>query len=122
MKKWSVSLIMLAVLTTGCYYDQVYVAPVPHCLPCDVPVSFAAEIQTIFTAKCIACHPPTLNLDLTEGSAYASIIMPKYINLGTPAESLIYTKPAPTGSHFQKYTTTEAAIVLKWIEEGAKDN
>jgi hypothetical protein len=48
--------------------------------------------------------------------------VPKYINLGTPAESLIYTKPAPAASHSQKYTTTEAAIVLKWIEEGAEDN
>ena len=122
MRKWSVSLIMLAVFTMGCYYDQVYVAPVITCLPCDVPVSFAAEIKPIFTAKCIACHPPTLNLDLTEGNAYASISVPKYINLGTPAESLIYTKPDPAGSHPAKYSTTEAAIVLKWIKEGAKDN
>ena len=106
---------------TGCYYDQVYIAPVIPDLP-DEPVSFAAEIQPVFTAKCTQCHPPTMGLDLSEGNAYNSINDPKYINLGTPAESLIYTKPDPAGSHPAKYSTTEAAIVLKWIKEGAKDN
>jgi hypothetical protein len=117
----SLSLMLFLAFNTGCYYDQVYVAPVIPDLP-DVPVSFAAEIQPVFTAKCIACHPPTMNLDLLEGNAYASISVAKYISLGTPAESLIYTKPAPAGAHFAKYSTTEAAIVLKWIEEGAPNN
>ena len=113
------SLIFLLLFMSGCYYDQVYIAPVE--LPPD-PISFATEIQPVFTAKCIACHPPTRGLDLTEGNAYASISNPTYINLGTPEESLIYTKPDPAGSHPGKYSTTEAAIVLKWIQEGANDN
>ena len=116
------SLMLFLAFNTGCYYDQVYVAPedIPDLGP--DPVSFAAEIQPIFTAKCTTCHPPTKQLDLLEGNAYASINNTTYINSGTPAESLIYTKPAPTGSHSEKYTTTEAAIVLKWIEEGAQNN
>jgi hypothetical protein len=120
----SLSLMLFLAFNTGCYYDQVYVAPVIPDLP-DVPVSFATEIQPIFTAKCIGCHSsgsPAAGLDLTDGNAYASINVPKYISLGTPAESLIYTKPDPAGAHFAKYSTTEAAIVLKWIEEGAQDN
>jgi len=118
----SLSLMLFLAFNTGCYYDQVYVAPEP---PPDLgpdPVSFAAEIQPIFTDKCVSCHPPTRSLDLTVGNAYASINNTTYINLGTPAESLIYTKPHPDGSHSQKYSTTEAAIILKWIEEGAQDN
>ena len=120
-KLLSASLMFFLAFTTGCFYDQVYIAPEDPDLGPD-PVSFATEIQPVFTAKCIACHPPTRGLDLTEGNAYASINNATYINLGTPAESLIYTKPDPTGSHPQKYSTTEAAIVLKWIEEGAPNN
>ena len=117
----SLSLMLFLAFNTGCYYDQVYIAPeIPDLGP--DPVSFAAEIQPIFTAKCIACHPPTRGLDLSEGNAYASINNATYINLGTPAESLIYTKPSPTGSHPGKYTTTEAALLLRWIEEGAQNN
>ena len=116
-------MMMLTVVNIGCYYDQV--------LPQDpyngnendtIPTSFTLKIQPIFTAKCDNCHPPTKGLDLTEGNAYASISNPTYINLGTPEESSIYTKPHPTGSHPQKYSTTDAAIVLKWIEEGALNN
>ena len=86
-------------------------------------ISFAGDIQVIFTAKCILCHSggtPSAGLDLSEGNAYTSINNPTYINLGTPDQSLIYTKPL--SSHFGTYSTTEAAIVLKWIEEGAIDN
>jgi len=109
--------------TTGCYYDQVYVAPeIPDLPPPDEEISFDTQIQPIFTAKCIACHPPTRSLDLTEGKAYASINNATYIDLGTPAESLIYTKPSPTGSHPGQYNTTEAALLLRWIEEGAQNN
>jgi len=122
IKLLTASLMLFLAMNTGCYYDQVYVAPAE--LPPE-PVSFSAEIQPIFTAKCISCHSggsPAAGLDLSEGNAYNSINDPKYINLSTPAESLIYTKPDPAGSHFQKYSTTEAAIVLKWIEEDAPNN
>jgi len=87
------------------------------------PVSFANNIQTIFTASCIFCHSgasPSAGLDLSEGNAYASISIPKYINLGTPNQSLIYTKPL--SGHPGTYSATEAATVLKWIEEGALNN
>lgn len=122
-KLLSASLMFFLAFTTGCFYDQVYIAPVIPDLP-DEPVSFAAEIQPVFTAKCIACHPSIRGLDLTEGNAYANINNATYINRGTPAESLIYTKPDPAGTetHSTKYSTTEAAIVLKWIEEGAPNN
>lgn len=117
------SLMLFLAFNTGCYYDQVYVAPeIPDLPPPDEEISFETQIQPIFTAKCIACHPPTKGLDLTDGNAYASINNATYINSGTPAESLIYTKPAPTGSHSQKYSTTEAALLLRWIEEGAQNN
>ena len=126
IKLLTASLMLFLAFNTGCYYDQVYIAPVIPDLP-DEPVSFAAEIQPVFTAKCVRCHSsgnPTAGLDLSEGNAYNNINKLPIVDKSTPAESLIYTKPDPAGSEFHntKYSTTEAAIVLKWIEEGAQDN
>ncbi len=84
-------------------------------------VSFSSDIQPIFNDKCTVCHPNTAGLDLSEGNSYASINSGR-INATTPSESLIYTKPDPNGTHSEKYSLTESAIVLSWIEEGALDN
>ena len=88
------------------------------------PISFADNIQTpIFNVKCTSCHRVggiASFLDLTEGNAYANINNATYINLGTPPQSLIYTKPL--AAHGGTYSTSEADIVLAWIAEGAMDN
>lgn len=115
--------LVLTVSLVGCTYDQIEPARGEAIDP-DIPTSFATDIQPIFTAKCISCHPPTANLDLSEGIAYGQITQSKYMDLGNPSQSLIYTYPNPTsGTHsYRKYTTTEANLLLKWIEEGALDN
>ena len=118
---------MLAAGMIGCTYDKVEpeIPEIPGGGPGEDPISFATDIQPIFTAKCIGCHGgsnPQAGLVLTEGNAYNSINKAKYINLTDPPLSLIYTKPSPTGSHFKKYTTTEAATLLVWIQDGANDN
>jgi len=90
--------------------------------PDTAPVSYANNVQVIFTAKCVGCHSgatPSAGLDLSEGNSYNNINNATYINLTTPAQSLIYTKPL---SHFRSYSDTEASTVLKWIEEGALNN
>ena len=112
---------LLTVVNIGCYYDQVM--PEINDCECEIDsISFAVHIQPIFTEKCDNCHPPISGLDLSEGQAYSSINDPEYINLTTPVESLIYTKPLNTGAHGGKYTANEASLVLKWIEEGALNN
>lgn len=95
---------------------------VPDLPPPDEVISFSAEIQPIFTSKCVGCHPPTKGLDLTDGNAYNSINNENYINSTTPSESLIYKKPDPNGTHSAKYSITESALVLRWIEEGSQNN
>lgn len=92
--------------------------------PTDLPgtMSFARDIQPIFTAKCITCHSgvsPPAGLDLSEGNAYDHINNATYINLASPAQSLIYLVPQ---AHFAKYTSGESDKVLKWIEQGALNN
>ncbi len=90
-------------------------------------VSFAKDIVPIFTSgnNCTACHNTGgTSPDLTAGKAYASLNSTRYINTATPAESKIYHYIEPgTSTHTRKkYTAAQAALVLGWIQQGAKDN
>ena len=119
------SLIIITAAMTSCTFEQVEPAPAdPDDGNGGEPVSFATQIQPIFTASCVSCHPPTANLDLSEGVAYGTVTQSKYMDLANPDQSLIYTYPNPTsGTHsYKKYTTKEAALVLQWIQEGAENN
>lgn len=91
----------------------------PTNIPQTGPVSFATDVQPIFNSKCTGCHPAAGGLDLTAGNSYASIHNGRVVAFET-ANSLIYT--VPTGSHSETYTSTEAAIVSAWIEQGALDD
>ncbi|MFB6317812.1 hypothetical protein [Saccharicrinis sp. FJH54] len=86
-------------------------------------VSFSADIEPIFTTQsCTNCHPSMKKPDLTAGSAYESIMSMGLVNTANPAESGIYTKPAPDNSHGANYTSAQAKLILAWIEQGAKNN
>ena len=119
----TVVLLVSLVFTSGCYYDEVAIED-----NCDVKdVSFSTEVEPIFytAEKCTTCHTAGGSasfLVLTEGDAYNSLNDPKYINLASPEESLIYTKPAMGQGHFKTYSDCEPATVLQWITEGAQDN
>ena len=87
-------------------------------------ISFSTDIQPIFTAKCTGCHAGASapkGLDLTAGKAYNDIV-PGFVNLNSPEESVIYTHPSPDGSHYAKYSSSEAENILNWIKQGALDN
>ena len=88
-------------------------------------VSFATQIQPIFNNNCISCHKsggPSPNL--TSGSAYSQINRSKYINITSPSQSLLYRRLAPGGGYsgHKKVTDAQAALVLSWIKQGAKNN
>ena len=110
-------IIGFTVFLSSCEYETI--EPLDSNVP--AVVSFSTHIQPIFTNKCTGCHPTLANLDLSDGNSYNSISNGR-INLTTPAESEIYSKPAPAGNHPAKYSTNEADIVLKWIENGATNN
>ena len=120
MKKHSIFLliVLLSLFVVGCKYDFILPEEVP---PIDnsKPISFSKQIAPIFAEKCNSCHnnqSPKLTADV----AYAQIV-PSYVNTGTPASSKIYTVPV-SGTHYAKYSATEAALVLAWLKEGALKN
>ncbi len=127
MKKRILSLVLIVsvIFLNGCIYDFIAPEVVPPTDP-NVPVSFSTKIVPIFSTgtKCTSCHKPGGDSpDLTAANAFASIV-PQYVNTSSPEQSKIYTFPfGSTGTHtWKKYNATEAALILQWIKEGAKNN
>ena len=116
-------LILFSVFISSCKYDSI----LPEVVVPVTGVSFAKDVAPIFSTgdKCTSCHEAGATApDLTTANAFAQINTANYINKTTPAESVIYAYPEPgTTTHTRKkYTAGEAAIILQWITEGAKNN
>jgi hypothetical protein len=121
MKKRTIFLILIlfSLFLNGCKYDFILPEVVETPNTGGQPISFATQVVPIFAEKCIACHKtqtPTMNADV----AYSQLV-PKYVNTASPESSKIYTVPN-SGTHYAKVSATQAAIILTWIKEGAKDN
>jgi hypothetical protein len=118
---------IVAVCLGSCTYDFIVPEEVPVINPDDPnaeQISFSSAIAPIFESKCVSCHKTGgQSPDLSSGNAYSSISSTRYLNTSAAEESLIYTKASPdgTGSH-PKYSAAEAATVLGWIQQGAKNN
>ena len=117
----------VGLLASGCKYDWIIPEEVPVIDPNDPSqqISFSEEILPIFTSgnNCTACHNGSQRPDLTAGNAYAALNSTRYINKNSPEESRIYAVPHPVlGTHYKQYTATQAALVLAWIQQGAKNN
>lgn len=114
------------VMASSCKYDWIIPEEIPVIDPDDPNqvISFSEEILPIFTSgnNCTACHNGSQAPDLREASAFSSLNSTRYINKTSPEESRIYAFPHPNGSHYKKYTGTQAALVLAWIQQGAKNN
>lgn len=123
MKKRSIFmiLIVLSLFVGGCKYDFILPDYVP---PVKSGVSFSNQVATIFSTgnKCIECHKPGGQTpDLTAGNAYSQLGS-KYINTSSPETSLLLTHPGSSTHTQRALTASEAAIILTWIKEGAKNN
>lgn len=120
MKKHTIFLILIlfSLFISSCKYDFIVPVEAP---PIDnsKPTSFTTDIVPIFADKCISCHDKQAPV-LTADVAYAQI-MSKDVNTASPASSKLYIN-ASSGNHYAKVSATQAAIILKWITEGAKNN
>jgi len=93
-------------------------------------VSFSEDVQPIFDAKCVACHPVSYPyLDLRRGRSYSQLVRvsartrPAFERVlpGRPELSYLLTHP-PDPSLRDLLAGDERELIVRWIEEGAKDN
>jgi hypothetical protein len=122
--------IWLFLLITGMIFSAsckktVYIAPV-------VPdtVSFSKHIIPMFNQYCNnpGCHSgyqPQGNLDLSSSAAYQQLMSKSAIDTLHPSSSLLYSqmnsinKPMPPSGKLDTFYLKE---VLRWIEQGARNN
>jgi hypothetical protein len=128
--KLLMAVVAIAFIFANCNYNFIVpidVTPPDPDKPDTVDISFSQEILPIWNDGnfCTSCHTTGKTApDLSTDNAYRAINNSRYINTGTPEESLIYTYTHPdTNTHMRKkYNSAQAAKILKWIQQGAKNN
>jgi len=110
---------------TSCYYDEVY----EYTPPVAIEISFATDIQPIFTESCVACHGGAIEPDLTSGNAYASLTdIPGGIVAGDAegSELVEMLEHAPSADSpmppSAPIATSKINLIKAWINQGAKNN
>lgn len=128
MKKYTIFLILISasLFFNSCKYDFILPEEVPVIEPGGDPISFESQIAPIFSTgnKCTACHKTGgfASPDLSNSATVYSQIVPKYVDLASPASSKIYTY-STSGTHNNlKVSATQSVLLLQWIKEGAKNN
>lgn len=116
---------LLMTLFTACEYDYILTPPPA---PITEEVKFTEDIIPIFNESCnmSGCHAVgAWEPDLTPEHAFAelqtSIEGVALVDTTNPGASLIYTTMA-TGKMKSYSTPQQAALVLAWITQGAKQN
>lgn len=117
MKKHTILLVFVLSLLIfgGCKYDFI----LPEEVPVVNDVKFSTQIVPVFAEKCVLCHNIQAPV-LTSDAAYSQIV-PNYVNTAAPSSSEIYTVPT-SGTHGATVSAAQAALILQWIKEGAKNN
>ena len=126
MKRKLKGLILLSgtvlMLLSACEYEFTqYPAPPPPPLAGDT-ISFSQDIQPIFTAKCISCHPTVYKPDLGSGKSYNALTNGSYVVAGEPATSPLYAKLKSGGSMANYVSAAQLDLIYRWIYAGAKND
>jgi hypothetical protein len=116
------AVVLLLIGLSGCYYDKLVYGP----LGTPDTVSFSNDILPFIESSCAktGCHAAGgLQPDLSATNAYTSLTVFGYVETDTSKadQSIIYQK-LTTGSMSKYATDKDRAFLLKWIEQGAKNN
>jgi hypothetical protein len=123
-------LIFVGISSNSCTYYNYELQPCNTVVPDSV--SFSIDILPIFNTSCnnADCHSgayPTGNLNLEDSQAYQNLSHAGsgYINVTVPKHSILYSQlvssstPMPPGGKLEQ---CQIDLILKWIEQGAKNN
>lgn len=110
----------------SCQYKYTIEPIIPPPDPTDT-IFFSTDVAPIWSNGdfCTQCHKTgATKPDLTAANAYADITGMGLVNTDSPASSIIYDYPLKgTSTHsWKKYSDSQAAIILQWIEQGALNN
>jgi len=102
--------------------EYVTIEPKVVILP-DEPVSYATQVAPVFVAAgCTGCHSGGTAPDFRADKSYLSLTGGSFVKPTSPAESKLITKINSGHATSGNISATDKALLLKWIEEGAKNN
>jgi len=116
-------LIIVVCVVISCEYS--YVAP-PEPIP---DVSFNEDVLPILVSNCVSCHQVGKvfpGLILSAEMAYDQLLFDgvnaPYVNTKDPEASSLYFRLNLDMPQFGLLSNTKIAMVLKWIQDGAKND
>ncbi len=83
-------------------------------------IKFSTDIAPALDANCKVCHSGTRKPDFRAANSYSSLKTNGYIT-APGATSVLYLK-IKSGHNSSKITTTVREKLIKWIDDGAKNN
>jgi hypothetical protein len=120
MKKVGIFVLLLLAALWSCEYETI--VPKEVDLP-DEPVSYSEQIAPVFVeVSCTSCHSGGIAPDLREDKSYAALINGGMINTDNPEESTLIVTINEIHGTAGNLSALQKALILRWIEEGAKDN
>ena len=116
---------LLGFITSMQSCEKDYFVPIPVTIPDSV--SFAGNIQPIFDANCVnsGCHSGAISPNLTKEYAYEDLFLSNMVDTLNPESSVLYVRMTQSGKPMPPSGLLkggETDLVLKWIEQGAKNN
>ena len=127
--KKTVLIIIIGITAFSCSYKKGELQ-----VDCPIPatISFHHDILPIFSASCstFGCHTSSAyagNLNLEASSAYTQLMYPGrgYIDTVNAEYSVLYNKLVTTTDRMPlngKLDDCKISVILKWIQQGAKNN
>ncbi len=119
MKRIGIVLLLLVAALWSCEWETIVPKEVELG---DDPISYADQIAPIWVdAGCAGCHGSAGGLDLSLDKSYAGITNGR-VDVENPAESKLVKYIDAGHATSGNLTAEQKAMILKWIEQGAKDN
>jgi hypothetical protein len=112
---------MLTMLT-ACEYNFIEPTPPPPAPPANDSISYSEDIQPIWDAKCVSCHPAVYKPDLTAANSYTALKSGNYVVDSIPSASSLYTKIYTGGSMASYVSADQVSLIYRWIYAGAKND
>ncbi len=111
------SVILVLSALASCKYAKI----VPDVPSPNTPVSYATDIQPIFTKGC-TCHKAGGPLpDLSAANSYQSLTTNNMVVAGNAAGSILYQEVS-TGGMSAYCDAASAGLIKNWINQGALNN
>lgn len=118
MRKIGFVALMLLAGLGACEYDTL----TPKEIELPEEISFATDLAPVFEANCAGCHGGGIAPNFKANESYGALTGGGYLDTNNPEESKLITKINVPHPSSDPLSLAEKAMILKWIEDGAKNN